>query len=86
MLRDSDLIKLYEVRSELVISEEEKSLWRRYSGYNSSTARRTGQTYSPSFLTFGLTYSKLITDRISIGTSLNLLVNRSKTLPQMGSL
>ena len=32
-----------------------------------------GRTYSPSFLTLGLTYSKLITDRISIGTSFKLI-------------
>lgn len=32
-----------------------------------------GRTYSPSFLTFGLTYSKLLTDRISIGTSFKLI-------------
>jgi opacity protein-like surface antigen len=32
-----------------------------------------GRTYSPSFLTFGLTYSKLITDRISIGTSFKFI-------------
>ncbi len=32
-----------------------------------------GRTYSPSFLTFGLTYSKLITDRISIGTNFKLI-------------
>jgi opacity protein-like surface antigen len=33
----------------------------------------TGKTYSPSFLTLGLTYSKLLTDRISIGTNLKLI-------------
>ena len=32
-----------------------------------------GRTYSPSFFTFGLTYSKLITDRISIGTNFKLI-------------
>ncbi len=32
-----------------------------------------GRTYSPSFFTFGLTYSKLVTDRISIGTSFKLI-------------
>jgi opacity protein-like surface antigen len=33
----------------------------------------TGSTYSPSFLTMGLTYSKVLTDRISIGTNLKLI-------------
>ncbi len=33
----------------------------------------TGSTYSPSFLTLGLTYSKVITDRISVGTNLKLV-------------
>jgi len=33
----------------------------------------TGNTYSPSFLTLGFTYSKVLTDRISIGTNLKLI-------------
>lgn len=33
----------------------------------------TGRTYSPSFLTIGLTYSKVITDRISVGTNFKLV-------------
>ena len=33
----------------------------------------TGQTYSPSFITLGFTYSKVLTDRISIGTNLKLI-------------
>jgi hypothetical protein len=33
----------------------------------------TGEVYSPSFLTIGLTYSKLLTDRISIGTNFKLI-------------
>ena len=33
----------------------------------------TGRTYSPSFLTVGLTYSKVITDRISVGTNLKVI-------------
>lgn len=33
----------------------------------------TGRTYSPSFITFGVTYSKVLTDRISIGTNFKLL-------------
>jgi len=43
----------------------------------------TGETYSPSFLTLGLTYSKIITDRISVGVNLKLIteeiVNTSAT-------
>lgn len=33
----------------------------------------TGRTYSPSFLTIGLTYSKVITDRISVGSNFKLI-------------
>jgi hypothetical protein len=33
----------------------------------------TGESYSPSFLTLGFTYSKVLTDRISIGTNLKLI-------------
>ena len=33
----------------------------------------TGQTYSPTFLTLGVTYSKVLTDRISIGTNFKLI-------------
>jgi len=33
----------------------------------------TGQTYSPGFLTSSLTYSKVLTDRISVGTNLKLI-------------
>jgi opacity protein-like surface antigen len=33
----------------------------------------TGETYSPAFLTMGFTYSKVLTDRISIGTNLKLI-------------
>lgn len=32
-----------------------------------------GRTYSPSFLTMGLTYSKVLTDRISVGTNFKLI-------------
>lgn len=32
-----------------------------------------GRTYSPTFITLGLTYSKVITDRISIGTNFKLV-------------
>jgi opacity protein-like surface antigen len=33
----------------------------------------TGSTYSPTYLTMGLTYSKMITDRISVGTNVKIL-------------
>lgn len=33
----------------------------------------TGSFYSPTFLTIGLTYSKVLTDRISIGTNFKLI-------------
>lgn len=33
----------------------------------------TGRTYSPSYLTFGVTYSKVITDRISVGTNFKVI-------------
>lgn len=33
----------------------------------------TGNTYSPTFLTLGLTYSKVLTDRVSIGTTVKFI-------------
>ena len=33
----------------------------------------TGSTYSPSFITIGLTYSKTLTDRVSIGTNVKFI-------------
>ena len=33
----------------------------------------TGQTYSPTFVTTGLTYSRLLSDRISVGANFNLV-------------
>ncbi|RJP60538.1 MAG: hypothetical protein C4543_05015 [Ignavibacteriales bacterium] len=43
----------------------------------------TGETYSPTFLTVGLTYSKVLTDRISVGANFKLIteeiVNTSAT-------
>ncbi|MCZ7603623.1 MAG: PorV/PorQ family protein [Melioribacteraceae bacterium] len=33
----------------------------------------TGETYSPTFLTVGLTYSKIVTDRISVGANFKLI-------------
>jgi len=35
-----------------------------------------GQTYSPTFVTLGGTYSKLLTDRISVGVTANLISER----------
>ena len=43
----------------------------------------TGETYSPTFMTIGLSYSKVLTDRISVGTNFKLIsekiVNTSAT-------
>jgi len=43
----------------------------------------TGSSYSPSFIVLGLTYSKVITDRISVGTNVKIInetiVNTSAT-------
>lgn len=36
----------------------------------------TGSTYSPSYITVALTYSKIITDRISVGTNIKLISER----------
>ncbi len=36
----------------------------------------TGQTFSPTYVTFGLTYSRLLTDRISVGLTANLISER----------
>jgi len=33
----------------------------------------TGETYSPTYLTVGLTYSKVLTDRISVGTNIKFI-------------
>jgi len=33
----------------------------------------TGSTYSPSFLTVGITYSKVLTDRISVGSNFKII-------------
>lgn len=33
----------------------------------------TGETFSPTFVTIGLTYSRLLTDRISVGVTTNLI-------------
>lgn len=36
----------------------------------------TGQTFSPTYVTFGLTYSRLLTDRISVGVTTKLITER----------
>ncbi len=36
----------------------------------------TGQTYSPSYLNAGLTYSKLLTDRISVGVTATMIAEK----------
>lgn len=36
----------------------------------------TGSSYSPTFLTLGLTYSKVLTDRISVGANFKLITER----------
>jgi hypothetical protein len=36
----------------------------------------TGQTYTPSFTTIGLTYSRLLSDRIAVGVTANLISER----------
>jgi hypothetical protein len=36
----------------------------------------TGETYSPTFLNLGVTYSKLLTDRISVGVTATLVTER----------
>ncbi len=44
----------------------------------------TGSTYSPSFLTIGLTYSKVITDRISVGTNAKLISEKIQNTSASG--
>ncbi|HDZ58608.1 MAG TPA: PorV/PorQ family protein, partial [Ignavibacteriales bacterium] len=44
----------------------------------------TGQTYSPTFLTLGFTYSKVLTDRISIGTNLKLITENIQNTSATG--
>ncbi len=36
----------------------------------------TGQSFTPSFVTMGLTYSRLLSDRISVGVTVNLISER----------
>jgi len=44
----------------------------------------TGQFYSPTFLTLGFTYSKVLTDRISIGTNLKLVTENVQNVSATG--
>ena len=44
----------------------------------------TGNTFSPSFMTFGLTYSKVLTDRIAIGTNMKLVTENIGTTNATG--
>jgi hypothetical protein len=44
----------------------------------------TGGTYSPTYLTLGLTFSKILTDRISIGTNFKLISERIQNSSALG--
>ncbi len=44
----------------------------------------TGSFYSPTFLTLGFTYSKVLTDRISIGTNFKLITERIQNTSASG--
>ena len=44
----------------------------------------TGQTYSPTFLTLGFSYSKVLTDRISIGTNFKFLTENIQNASASG--
>jgi len=44
----------------------------------------TGQFYSPTFLTVGFTYSKVLTDRISIGTNFKLVTENIQNVSATG--
>ena len=44
----------------------------------------TGELYSPTFLTMGVTYSKLLTDRISVGVTANIVSERILSLNASG--
>lgn len=44
----------------------------------------TGQTYSPGFLTSSFTYSKVLTDRISVGTNLKLITESIQNASALG--
>jgi len=44
----------------------------------------TGEQYSPTYLTLGLTYSKLLTDRISVGLTANLVSEQVLSMQASG--
>jgi hypothetical protein len=44
----------------------------------------TGELYSPSYLTFGVTYSRLLTDRISVGVTANLVSEKILSMSASG--
>lgn len=44
----------------------------------------TGAKYSPNFMTFGFTYSRVITDRISVGTNFKLISETIENSSAMG--
>jgi opacity protein-like surface antigen len=44
----------------------------------------TGQTYSPTFLTFGISYSKVLTDRIAIGTNFKFITENIQNASATG--
>lgn len=44
----------------------------------------TGQTYEPQFLTLGFSYSKMLSDRVSVGLTMNLITERLEFAEQSG--
>lgn len=44
----------------------------------------TGQTYSPQFMTLGFTYSRLLSDRISVGITANLVTEKIELVSTTG--
>lgn len=44
----------------------------------------TGQTFNPQFLTFGLSYSRLLTDRISVGATMHVISERMAQVSSTG--
>lgn len=44
----------------------------------------TGELYSPTYLTFGVTYSRLLTDRISVGVTTNLVSEKILNMSAAG--
>jgi hypothetical protein len=44
----------------------------------------TGERYSPTYLTFGITYARLLTDRISVGVTANLVSEKILSMSASG--